>query len=58
MAPCACKGSTNTAYKITYKDGRTEVVTRAQGGLSAVRVKLAKSPAGGTYKAIQPPPGS
>lgn len=51
MAPCgSCGGNrVRNDYEITYKhDNSTETVT----DLAQVRVKLAKSPAGGTYRAV------
>ena len=54
---CNCGGSKSvTDYQVTLRhDGSTQTVTAEQGGLMAVRQLLAKSPKGGTYKAISGP---
>lgn len=51
---CNCGGSkTVNDYQVTLRhDGSTQTVTAEQGGLVAVRQLLAKSPQGGTYKAV------
>ncbi|MGW0034682.1 hypothetical protein ACWDXD_33315 [Streptomyces sp. NPDC003314] len=51
---CNCGGAkTVTDYQVTLRhDGSTKTVTAEQGGLVAVRQLLAKSPKGGTYKAV------
>jgi hypothetical protein len=54
---CACGGKKAiTDYQVTLRhDGTTQTVTSEQGGLAAVRQLLAKSPQGGTYKAVTRP---
>lgn len=51
---CNCGGAkTTTDYQVTLRhDGSTQTVTAEQGGLVTVRQLLAKSPKGGTYKAV------
>lgn len=51
---CNCGGKkTVTDYQVTLRhDGSTQTVTSEGGGLAAVRQLLAKSPQGGTYKAV------
>lgn len=50
---CGCGGKrTPIDYQITFREGGTKTVTQEQGGLAAVRQLLAKSPQGGTYKAV------
>ncbi|HEX6518268.1 MAG TPA: hypothetical protein VF049_22095 [Nocardioidaceae bacterium] len=50
---CNCGGTkTLTDYQITYREGGTETVRHEDGGLIRVRQLLAKSPKGGTYKAV------
>lgn len=53
---CGCGGKkTLTDYQVTFRGGDTQTVTHEQGGLAAVRQLLAKSPQGGTYKAVSRP---
>ncbi|MFJ8301589.1 hypothetical protein ACIQ9R_37570 [Streptomyces sp. NPDC094447] len=50
---CCGKTRTLTDYEVTLRaDGSTVTVTHEQGGLVAVLQLLAKSPQGGTYKAV------
>jgi len=54
---CNCGGKKSiTDYQVTLRhDGSTQTVTAEQGGLVAVRQILAKSPSGGTYRAVARP---
>ena len=53
---CNCGGSkTVNDYQVTLRGGGTQTVTAEEGGLVAVRQLLAKSPQGGTYKAVPRP---
>jgi hypothetical protein len=54
MACGSCGGKRQSvSYEITYKhDGSREVITPQEGGLATVRVRLAASQRGGTYKAL------
>lgn len=54
---CNCGGAkTLIDYQVTMRhDGSTQTVTHEAGGLVAVRQLLAKSPKGGTYKAVARP---
>ncbi|MFD3535234.1 hypothetical protein [Streptomyces sp. NPDC058664] len=51
---CGCGGKkAATDYQVTLRhDGSTQTITNEDGGLVKVRQVLAKSPQGGTYKAV------
>ena len=55
MACGSCGGARrNVNYEVTFKGAEpTRIVTPEEGGLATVRMLLAQSEAGGTYKAVQ-----